>query len=318
MLQTLVVSVVHVLEGLPLFAAAFLLAVGARWLFAKTTAFQIDHELTDRDNPAFGVAFAGYITGVAIAISSTVYPSNEVAPGSAILTVAVFGVIAALLMRVSLWINDHAILYRFSIEKEIAEDRNSGTGFVVAGSSLATGFMLRGVLSGYSDSLWAALRDISIYFLAGQAILVAGGWVYTKFAGYDVQKEIGNNNNVAAGISFGGYLTALGYITSTALEGAGSQWANEILTSIVLAWFGAAILLLARVLADFLLLPKSPLAKEVAADRNNAAGAVAAAAFLLVAILFAASVQPDRMTPVPAGGTAANQLAPLNRGGTPQ
>jgi hypothetical protein len=51
------------------------------------------------------------------------------------------------------------------------------------------------------------------------------------------------------------------------------------------------------VVADVFLLPKSLLAKEVAVDRNKAAGAVAAVSFLLVAVLFAASVQPERMTP---------------------
>lgn len=315
MQDVLLSSINHVLMGLPAFAAALLLAAFARWIFGRTSVFRIDEELVDRDNPAAGVAFAGYIAGVAIAISGAVYPANEVALLSAVLTVIVFGAIAALLMRLSLWINDHAILYRFSIAKELVKDRNAGTGFVVAGSSIATGFMLRGVLSGFSASVWMALRDIAIYFVVGQAVLVAGGWVYTRFAGYDVQKEIGDHDNVAAGISFGGYLVALGYITSTALEGASSQWASEIVTSLVLAVFGTIFLVLVRVLVDVLLLPKSPLAKEVAVDRNSAAGAVAAAAFVLVAVLFSASVQPDRAA-VPALVDHAPLEAPAALPGT--
>lgn len=293
-MQALLPSVDHVLRAIPLFATAFLLAFGARWLFNKTTSYNVDEELTERDNTAFGVAFAGYMVGVAIAISGALYPWEGVALLDGILTIAVFGIAAAVLMRVSLWINDHAILYRFSIDKELVQDRNPGTGFVVAGSSIATGFMLRGVLSGFSTSVWMGLRDVVIYFVVGQLILIAGGWVYTKFAGYDVQEEIGGHDNVAAGISFGGYLVALGYIASAALTGASSQWTDEVITSLVLAAFGIILLMTARVVADVFLLPKSPLAKEVAVDKNNAAGAVAAAAFLLVAVLFAASVQSDR------------------------
>ena len=49
-------------------------------------------------------------------------------------------------------------------------------------------------------------------------------------------------------------------------------------------------------IADKVLLPGSPLAKEVAEDQNPAAGAVAAASFLLVAVLFAGAVNPGEIT----------------------
>lgn len=299
-MQALLTTVERVLGALPLFAVVFLLAFGARWLFRKTTRYCIDEELTERDNPAFGVAFAGYMLGVAIALSGAVYPWEGVALLDEILSILLFGVLAAALMRLSLWINDRAILYSFPIEKELVEDRNAGTGFVVAGSSIATGFMLRGVMTGFSTSVWTGLRDVAIYFLVGQVILIAGGWVYARFAGYDVHGEIGDKNNVAAGISFGGYLAALGYIASVALTGATSEWVDEVITSFVLAFFGIVLLITARVVADVFLLPKALLAKEVAVDRNKAAGAVAAVSFLLVAVLFAASVQPERARPVTA------------------
>ncbi len=315
-MQAFMPSINHGLSALPLFATAFLLAFAARWLFRKTTRFEIDEELTERDNTAFGIAFAGYMLGVAIAISGALSPWEGVALLDEILTIALYGIVAAALMRLSLWINDKAILYRFSIDKELVRDHNSGTGFVVAGSSIATGFMLRGVLSGYSASFWLGMRDIVIYFLVGQLILIAGGWVYARFAGYDVHEEIGDKDNVAAGISFGGFLAALGYIASVALAGASGQWADEVVTSLVLAVFGIVLLITARVVADVFLLPKSPLAKEVAVDKNMAAGAVAAAAFLLVAVLFAASVRDDRAVPA-ASASAMLPGSPIESAAAP-
>lgn len=315
-MQALLITVEQVLRALPLFATVFVLAFAARWLFQKSTRYCIDEELTERDNPAFGITFSGYMVGVAIALSGALYPWEGVAPLEEILSIALFGILAALLMRLSLWINDRAILHTFSIEKELVTDHNAGTGFVVAGSSIATGFMLRGVLTGFSTSLLTGLRDVAIYFLVGQAILVAGGWVYTKLAGYDVHGEIGDRDNVAAGISFGGYLTALGYIASVALTGASSDWADEVITSFVLAFFGIVLLVTARAVADVFLLPKSPLAKEVAEDRNVAAGAVAAASFVLVAVLFAASVNPGRVgsadidSRIDLGAPSANSAVP--------
>ncbi len=293
-MHALKVTFEQVMLAMPLFATVFVLAFAAKWLFQKTTPYCIDDELTSRDNPAFGVAFGGYILGVAIALSGALFPWQGVTLGMELLTIALFGALAAVLMRVSLWINDRAILHQFSIEKELVQDHNYGTGFVVAGSSIATGFMLRGVMAGFSDSLATGLRDATVYFLVGQAVLIAGGWVYAKTAAYDVHDEI-ERDNQAAGISFGGYLAALGYIVSTALTGATSDWADEIVTALVIALVGMVLLVTARVIADCFLLPKSSLAKEVAEDRNTAAGVMAATSFLLVAVLFAGSMSPARL-----------------------
>ncbi|MCU0229124.1 MAG: DUF350 domain-containing protein, partial [Bryobacterales bacterium] len=285
------VSFEQVLSAMPLFATVFLLAFAAKWLFQKSTRYCIDDELTTRDNPAFGVAFGGYMLGVAIALSGALFPWEGVTLGTELLTLALFGGLAAVLMRVSLWINDRAILHKFCIEKELVEDHNYGTGFVVAGSSIATGFLLRGVMAGFSDSVATGLRDTVVYFVVGQAVLIAGGWVYAKTASYDVHDEI-ERDNQAAGISFGGYLAALGYIVSTALTGATSDWVDEVITALVIALVGMVLLVTARVIADWFLLPRSALAKEVAEDRNTAAGVMAATSFLLVAVLFAGTMNP--------------------------
>ena len=328
-MQAFAATVEQVLQAMPLFATVFALVFAAKWMFQKTTRYCIDDELTEKDNPAFGIAFGGYIVGVAIALSGALYPWEGADLVEELLSIMLYGLIAAALMRLSVWINDRAILHSFPIEKELVDDRNPGTGFVVAGSSIATGFMLRGVLAGFSDSLLTGLRDVAVYFVVGQVILVAGGWVYTRMAGYDVHHEIGNDDNTAAGISFGGYLAALGYIASVALTGATSAWVDEVITAFIVATFGIALLMGARVVADLLLLPKSPLAKEVAEDANVAAGVAAAASFLIVAILFGASLHLSSATApganpavgttqesTGAAGAPANELPP-DAPGTP-
>jgi uncharacterized membrane protein YjfL (UPF0719 family) len=293
-MDALKISLEQVFSAIPLVITILLIAFGARWIFQQTTRYCINEELTDRDNPAFGVAFGGYMVGVAIALSGTLLPWDAVHSFVDLLTIAFFGVVGTLLMRASLWINDAAILHQFPIEKELVIDHNLGTGFVVAGSSIATGFMLRGVMAGYSDSLLLGVRDIAVYFLTGQCILIFGAWVYVKTARYDIHKQI-EKRNIAAGISMGGYLAALGYIVSTALTGSTSVWMDEIITSFAISLVGILLLVIAHVFVDYAMLPKSPLVKEIVEDRNTAAGVVAAASFLLVAILFAGSVHPARL-----------------------
>ena len=288
------ITLEQVLNAMPLFATVFVLAFAAKWFFQKTTRYCIDDELTVRDNPAFGIAFGGYVLGVAIALSGALFPWEGVTLGAELLTIALFGVVASVLMRVSLWINDRAILHQFCVEKELVTDHNIGTGFVVAGSSIATGFMLRGVMAGFSNSIATGLRDTVVYFLVGQLVLVAGGWVYAKTTRYNVHDEILQHNH-AAGISFGGYLAALGYTVSIALTGATSEWVDEIITALVIAGVGMLLLVTARLLADYFLLPKAALATEISKERNVASGVVAATSFLLVAILFAGSINPARL-----------------------
>ncbi len=293
-MQALLITVDQIITSMPFFAIVFLLAYLGKAFFDRTTPYIIGEELTVRDNAAFGIAFAGYIVGLGIALSGTVAATGFGDLAGESLTVLVYGTLTVILMRVSIYLNDKAILYKFQVDKEIVVDRNRGTGFVVAGSSIATGFMLRGVLSGHSDTFILGLRDVLIYFVVGQSILIAGGLLFTRFTAYDVHEEIEHDDNTAAGISFGGFLTALGYIAGIALTGATSRVAEETITAFVMALFGIVVLLVARIIADRLLLPASRLSKEVAEDQNTAAGALAAASFLLVALLFAGAVHPGQ------------------------
>ena len=139
----------------------------------------------------------------------------------------------------------------------------------------------------------------------GQAILIGGALLYTSTHYYDVHKEIEVGNNEAAGMSFGGFLVALGFIAGGALTGATHHLGEEIAASGVLAGFGVGLLLAARVLVDKLLMPGSSLAKEVAEDQNPAAGALAAASFVLVALLLANATRSPQVAPVPVPAPAA-------------
>ena len=75
---------------------------------------------------------------------------------------------AIVLLRMSMIINDRFVLFTFKVSREIGDEKNVGTGYVVGGMSIATGLMLSGVLSGTSGSLLLLIRDVMIYWAAGQ------------------------------------------------------------------------------------------------------------------------------------------------------
>ncbi len=292
-MQTLQQPFAHFLSRMPYFGILFLLLLLGVLLFRKTLRytrasgepFHFDEELTTRDNPAFGIYFAGYIVGLALALVGTLSGLGA-DPADTLLGMFIESLIAIVLMRIGTLVNDRFVLYRFNDKKEIIEDRNAGTAFVYLGSFLATGLMINGILTGESESVPLMVLDIAVYWLVGQLILVIGGRVFQMISHYDVQAVI-EADNVAAGICFGFFLVAQGAVARLALAGASGDILSELVTVAVYASLGTVLLCAGRFAADKILLPASPLDHEIARDGNMGAAAVVAATFSAIAILLA-------------------------------
>lgn len=286
-------ALANFLGEMPYFGLLFLLLLVGVWLFRKTLRYRrasgervdFDDELTARDNPAFGIYFAGFIVGLTLALVGTLaglgrdWQTNLIAIG-------VGALLGILLMRLSILVNDRLILYRFDDQKEIIEDCNAGVAFVYVGSFIATGLMINGILTGQSDSLLLMVRDIFVYWLAGQAILVFGGWVFQRITHFDALAVI-EADNTAAGLCLGAFLAAQGAIARMALAGAGSDLWRELISVLVYALLGTLLLAVGRLVADKVMLPSSALDHEVARDANTGAAAVVAATFAAIALLLA-------------------------------
>ena len=280
--------------SLPLFLVAFAALWFAKALYQWTEPFNFANELTEKDNPAFGAALAGYLLGAAIALTAA-FPRNPALDLTSLLSsvelLAVQGILVALLMRASVWMVAHGIIHRFGVSREMVEDRNAGAGAVVAGGCIAAGLVLNGALSGESASPGLALRDLLVFWTLGQAILLSSAWLFTKVAGYDVQKAL-EQNNVAAGFSLAGFLIAVGILVDAALTGAADNLAPEIVLTLGVAAVGLLLLFMTARIAARVFLPHSAIAKEIETDRNPAAGILSAVCFVVVALLLARVITP--------------------------
>jgi len=289
-MNALVLSLTAILSLFPYFLFGLVLFFLGKFLFdISTPHIEDDKELTERDNPAFGVFFVGYMLGLAFALAGSFFGlgSNVLAN---FVNIGTSGIAAIILLRLSMFIADKLILYTFKIEKEIVQDRNVGTGFAVGGVFVSSGLIIEGVMTGQSSSYLAMLRDILIYWAVGQAFLVIGALLFQLVARYDVHRTIGEEDNMAAGISLGGYLVALGIILKAALTGAGSDLGGELVVTMVVGIAGLVILMFARFLAEVVLLPRANLADEVSRQKNTAAGAVSAVGYIAIAVLFSGVV----------------------------
>lgn len=280
---------VGLLNHIPFFAYALLMVFGAKLFYQLTSGFSFIDELTERDNPAFGACLAGYLTGVALAMVGA-FPSNSDSFTDAAITMTYSGLLAIILMRASIWMNHEFILNKFSIDVEMVKNHNIGAGVAVAGSSIGTGLVLAGALTGDSDGYFNAIRDIVVYWAVGQALFIVGAMAFFKTARYDVQKTLGHGHNAAAGFSLAGFLIALGIVVGAALQNASSNLLEELpVVGIVIAICGP-LLLVTTIVTEKLILPRINLAKEIAIDRNCAAGLICGAASISTAVLLAALI----------------------------
>ncbi len=277
-------------------APLFIIAFGAVWLakaiYQWTESFNFADELTEKDNPAFGSALAGYLIGVTIALTGAFPDLPPDSPDTllrAAESLAWQGLLVALLMRLSVWIVGRSVLYKFGVNDEMIRDRNVGAGSVLAGGCFAAGLVLHGALSGTSNSPWHAVRDLLVFWTVGQIILVGGAWLFIHAVRFDVEKTI-EDDNVAAGLSLAGFLAAVGIIVNAALSGASSDLLAELAITFTSSLVGLLLLVCSAIIAAKVFLPHSPVSKEIAEDRNPAAGLISATGFIAVAILLARAI----------------------------
>jgi len=251
---------------------------------------KLEEEIAGKDNIALGVALGGYLLGLAIATSASI-----LGPGASwekALMIGAVGLASMLLMRLSLLINDKLILSRFHNLSEIVNEQNAGVAFVEAGGCIATGLMICGVMSTKADNVADKLQYGAIYWIAGQVILVACARAFRPISGFDVDSEIESHHNAAAGLSFGGFLVAIGLIVQAALDGASTDILPEFATIAVFAIVGLLLLAFGKRALARVLMPASPISKEIQQDKNLGAGALSAAGFICIAVVFAASITP--------------------------
>jgi uncharacterized membrane protein YjfL (UPF0719 family) len=156
----------------------------------------------------------------------------------------------------------------------------------MAGTYLATGFIISASVSGeVSGEWWKGLLSCIIFFVIGQIVLILAGLWYRLLVRYDVHKVIEESNNAAAGMSFGGFMFAVGYIASTAMSGESLSWMADIVSFVLYVIVALIFLSIGYWITDVLFLPKATMSDEVGKQGNIAAAALSVAVNIGIAIL---------------------------------
>jgi uncharacterized membrane protein YjfL (UPF0719 family) len=242
--------------------------------------YNLTYELVERDNPAIALAIAGYYLGLAFAIGGALSgPSRGIVDD--LMDLCIYGILAIVLLNLSWYLCEKLILYKFKASDELIRDQNQGTGAVICGACIASGMIVFGAVSGQGGSIWTAV----VFWAAGQILLITAAWVYNRITPYDDHAEI-EKDNVAAGISFGGALAAMGILVGLSAARDFHSWSDDLPDFIIMALAGLAMLPIARFLTDKVLLPTVSLTDEIANQEKPNVGAAYIEAFSYIAASF--------------------------------
>jgi uncharacterized membrane protein YjfL (UPF0719 family) len=257
------------------------------------TPYDLNAELTEKDNKAIALSFGGYLFALAIilwsvlASDSIVEESDSVWKdlGTDILDTLIWGAVGIVFLQIARFMNDKILLHKFSNVKELVEDQNVGTGAVQCGAYIGSALMVSAALSGDDGYSFAGeLFLTTVYFFAGQIAFIVFGFVYQLATQFDLHAEI-EKDNAAAGVSFGMTLVAVGIILSSylidfdSLPGLGLWF---IVTTFLLIGF--------RFIVDKVILPGSRLDDEISVDQNWGAAVIEGGCAVGLALLFTAAL----------------------------
>lgn len=262
-------------------AALALLAL-ARWVLQWFFGNSLRILLTDHDNPAMGLAVAGYLFGVIWTV--TILLS---APGDGlwqdVFEVALYGVVGIVLLTVVSILTCRLFLGMHV--RDQLEAHNVSAAIVVAGVYVATSLTYSGALA--SDG--GGFLFMLLFFVLGQLALLGITYVFRWLTGYDDVHEIASGN-IAAGLALSGLLIAMGIIVGHTASGSFTSQVDSIIhfvlgLLVVLIFYPVRQLVVqGLILGGSLSLRAILLDQEIAQDRNAAAGLLEAVSYVSTAL----------------------------------
>jgi uncharacterized membrane protein YjfL (UPF0719 family) len=237
-----------------------------------------DHELSESDNPAFGVSFFGFLIALAIGTLAGITPGD--APYSTdIALMVVHGAFTVAALLIAWVVNDRCILYRIRNADAIFNGRNLSVGMAEAASFIATALVLAGA---WTSGGWGA---VILWFVVGQLMFILVTLLYHWITPWDLQAEIAGNNTACA-LGFSGFLIAAGILVGKAVGGPSKKIGTDLRDACLYLVVGMAALVIIRFLVGRVFLRTKALNKEISVDRNPNAALAEAVIYGVTAFAF--------------------------------
>lgn len=151
-----------------------------RLVMGSVAHVSADDELARKDNPAFGISLAGVVLGLTIVLGGVIPSSWTMSFNETITMVAVYGVTGILMMFVTRFIFDRAVLPRFSMRDEIIKG-NIAVAIIDAGNMVTSALVISAVTRWISTDSMDGLLSLLLVYAMSQAILTLVGVAHVRF-----------------------------------------------------------------------------------------------------------------------------------------
>ncbi len=260
-------------RGLVYVGLGMVILVLAKFSRDLVTRHRLDQEVVQKSNLAVAVGLSGYFLGVVLVFLGAVYQPFSPLVSDAlgfnrvfaedVLRVFLFSLAGIVALNLASFVMDRLVLYKFSVQKEMVEDQNVGTGAVAFGMNVAIGLVIAGAISGEGGGPETSLA----FFGMGLVVLIVFALFYDLTTPFSIHEEI-EKDNAAVGIALGGNLIAMGIVILKAVFGDFPGWGEGITEFLTFAVLGFVLLYVMRLLIDKLLLPTAKISDELAERRN--------------------------------------------------
>ena len=274
------------IRALVFLGLAIVMFIVSKMVKDLTTPYKIDEEL-GKSNLAVSISLAGYLFATMMVLMAAFFGKDHDL-WTDVQNFLIYAVLGIVLLNVARFINDYVILRKFSNTKELVEDRNAGTGAVEFGTYLASGLIVAGSIYGEGGGILTALA----FFALGQLALILFSFVHDWITPFDLHHEI-EQDNVAAGVAFGGTYIALGIILFNGLLGDFTGWAGSLANFGINTAVAFIFLPLVRLTLDKVLLTRIDLNQAISQDRNIAVSVVEMAFAVSFALILFSTVDFD-------------------------
>ncbi len=279
--------------GIDFTVFALLMALIGR-LIGVMSGVRSHHELSVRDNPAFGVSFAGAVLALALMMSGAVSGEPSISLFHEATIVAAYGLLGIVLMLVSRLFFDRVALPLIDLREQIMAG-NVTAAVIDAANLLSTAIVIRAVMIWVDNESLAGLLVVLLAFLFSQLVMILvtryRQWVYRRrHAGARLQDAFRDGNLAIALRYFGHRLGAS--LAITAASGVIAYDEGQLLWSAG-SWALVSLLMvllvsLVAIVARLLILPRVDIAEEVGRQGNVAIGLVEGVIYLAIGLIMAA------------------------------
>jgi uncharacterized membrane protein YjfL (UPF0719 family) len=273
------------------FLIAVVLLSGMRFLSGLVGNVSATHEISQKDNKAFGVSLAGAMVAVSIMLMGVVSGEAGFNLANEAMTVILFGVIGIVLMWVTRIVFDRVSFPGLSIHDQIMKG-NMAASIIDACNMIATAIIIKAAMSWVDGELQMAIIAVIVSFIASQIIMALATLyrvkVFAKRHGGRQLHSAIEENNVALALRFSAYRVGIAFAVSAAFTAV--EYEPEAFMAVFMLWFGVALVLfviltLVAIVIRHGVLHSVNVGEEVGQQGNIAVGAIEGSIYIVVGLL---------------------------------